>query len=101
MLKVGQVVDIKALHLQGLSIRQIAAQTGLARNTIRKVLRGQHPLKCQATPRPGKLAGFTDYLQGRVAEFPLSAVRLLDEIRPMGYTGSLVTPRRFQGGETA
>jgi transposase len=95
MLKVGHLVDIKALHLQGHSIRAIVEMTGLARNTIRKVLRGQHTLKRRSAPRPGKLDPFKDYLRQRVAEHPLSAVRLIDEIRPMGYEGSLVTLRRF------
>src|SRR5262249_7081072 len=35
------------------------------------------------------------YLRQRRAEHPLSAVRLIGEIRPMGYTGSLPTLRRF------
>ena len=95
MLTVDQVVDIKALHQQGHSIRAIAALTGLARNTIRKVLRGQHPLKRRPAPRPGKLDPFADYLRRRSAEHPLSAVRLLEEIRPMGYAGSIATLRRF------
>jgi len=95
MLTVDQVVDIKALHQQGHSIRAIAQVTGLARNTIRKALRGQHPLKRRPAPRPGKLDPFAAYLRQRSAEHPLSAVRLLEEIRPMGYTGSVATLRRF------
>jgi transposase len=98
MLKVGQIVDIKSLHQQGHSIRAIAAMTGLARNTIRKVLRDRHPVKRRPAPRPGKLDPFKDFLRARIAEHPLSAVRLIGEIRPMGYEGSLVTLRRFLAG---
>jgi transposase len=95
MLKVGHIVDIKTLHQQGYSIRAVAEATGFARNTARKALRGQHPLKRQATPRLGKLDPFHDCLRQRCAEHPLSAVRLLAEIRPMGHAGSVDTLRRF------
>jgi transposase len=98
MLQVDQIVDIKSLHQQGYSIRTIAQVTGFARNTIRKVLRGGHAGKRRPVTRPGKLDPFTDYLRHRCAEHPLSAVRLLDEIRPMGYTGSIDTLRRFLAG---
>jgi len=95
MLQVGHIVDIKALHKQDHPIRAIAAMTGLARNTIRKVIRGDHTAKRRAVASPGKLDPFKDYLRGRVADYPLSAVRLLQEIRPMGYTGSVDTLRLF------
>src|SRR6266516_2409448 len=95
MLKVSQSMDIKALYQQGHSIRTIAEMTGLARNTIRKVLRGQYAAKRRVAVRPGKLDPFKDYLRARIAEHPLSAVRLIDEIRPMGYSGSVDTLRLF------
>lgn len=41
MIGVSLHMDILVLHKQGLSIRDIARQTGLSRNTVRKVLRGQ------------------------------------------------------------
>lgn len=95
MIGVDQRMDILLLHKQGLSIRDIARQCGLSRNTVRKVLRSQHDGSRKPSPRTGKLDPFKDYLSGRRAELPLSAVRLLDEIRPMGYTGSVITLRRF------
>jgi transposase len=95
MITVGQLMDIHTLHKQGLSIREIARQTDLSRNTVRKVLRGQHDLVRKPSDRSSKLDPYKDYLRRRRAELPLSAVRLLDEIRPMGYTGSVITLRRF------
>jgi transposase len=59
------------------------------------VLRGQHTPTRQPASRSSKLDPFKDYLRQRRAEHPLSAVRLIEEIRPMGYTGSLPTLRRF------
>src|SRR5262245_5608035 len=95
MIGVSLFMDILGLHQQGLSIRDIARHTGLSRNTVRKVLRGQHDLVRKSAERASKLDPFKDYLRRRRAELPLSAVRLLDEIRPMGYQGSVVTLRRF------
>lgn len=95
MIQVGQFMDIHQLHQQGHSIRAIAEMTGLARNTIRRVLRGQHSLKRQDSPRSSKLDDFKDYVRTRYQEVRLSAVRLLEEIQPMGYTGSIATLRRF------
>jgi len=44
MIKVDQLMHIKQLHAEGHSIRDIARVTGHARNTVRKVLRGEHEL---------------------------------------------------------
>lgn len=95
MIKVDQFMDIKELQQQGHSIRDIARITGLARNTIRKVLRGEHAMKMQPSPRDSLLDPFKDYLCQRFQEHGLSAVRLLEEIQPMGYTGSIATLRRY------
>ena len=98
MIKVNQYMDILSLHKEGLSIRAIAERTGHSRNTVRKILRGEHDLKTKSTDRASKLDPFKDYLAARHAEFGLSAVRLIDEIKPMGYEGSVVTVRRFLAG---
>ena len=95
MIKVDQFMDIHDLHRQRHSIRTIARITGHSRNTVRKVLRGEHDLKCRPSPRPSKLDPFKDYLRQRFEQYRLSAVRLIEEIRPMGYAGSLATLRRF------
>lgn len=49
MLRVEQVMNIKELSKDGVPIRQIAEMTGHSRNTVRKVLRGEHELKYQGT----------------------------------------------------
>lgn len=95
MITVEQFMDIKILKQEGLSIRQIAERTGQARNTVRKVLRGEHSGKFNSPQRSSKLNPFKDYLRQRFEQFGLSAVRLLEEIRPMGYQGSAVTVRRY------
>jgi transposase len=95
MIGVDQRMDIHELRREGHSLRTIARITGLSRNTVRKVLRGEHDLHRQPAAKTSKLDPFKDYLRRRRAEHPLSAVRLLEEIRPMGYDGSLATLRRF------
>jgi transposase len=95
MIKVDQFMNIKELKQHGHSIRDIAILTGHSRNTIRKVLRGEHTLKAHSAPRTSQLDPFKDYLRTRYEEHHLSAVRLMAEIGPMGYTGSLATLRRY------
>lgn len=95
MIKVDQFMDIKELQQQGHSIRDIARLTGLSRNTVRKALRGEHTLKVKSTSRSSQIDPFQDYLRQRFEEHGLSAVRLIAEIRPMGYSGSIATLRRF------
>lgn len=95
MITVSQYVDVKELRAEGLSIRDISRRTGLSRNTVRRVLRDQHPMRVRSGPRGSKLDPFKDYLRQRFERYQLSAVRLIEEIRPMGYAGSLPTVRRF------
>jgi len=47
------------------------------------------------TQRHSRLDAFKEYLRQRWESCGLSAVRLLPEIQAMGYTGSVVTLRRF------
>lgn len=95
MFKTEQWMDIQLLHKQGHSIREIARQTGYARNTVRRLLRGQEAPVYQTPRRRSGIDDFKDYLTERFTASGLSAVRLLEELRPMGFTGSLHMVRRF------
>jgi transposase len=95
MLTVEEWMDVKLLANQGFSRREIARRTGYSRNTIAKILRQPAPTPFPKPSRPSKLDPFKPYLQQRLQEGSLSAVRLLDEIRPMGYTGCVHLLRRF------
>lgn len=88
-------MDIKAKHQAGTSIREIARQTGLSRNTIRKMLRAEHSGTYTRKP-PDKtvLSPFEPYLREHWKE--KNAALLFEDIRAMGYTGSAVTVRRFR-----
>ena len=80
MITVDQFMDIKSRHQNGQSIGNIEHSTELARNTIRKVLRGEHAVektksRTQAISRASKLDEFKDYIRKREDEFDLSQNR--------------------------
>ncbi len=95
MLKLEAWMDVKDLHRQGHSIRTIAEMTGLARNTVRRVLREPAPHPAKKRARSSRLDPYKLYLERRHAECALSAVRLLEEIGGMGYAGGIDVVRRF------
>jgi len=95
MIRWEQFMDIKSLAAEGLSRREIARLTGMSRNTVRKVLRGQHPMRVKAAVRGSALDPYKAHVRDRFERYGLSAVRLIEEIRPLGYTGSVVTLRRY------
>jgi transposase len=94
MLTQEQSVEIKVLARQGHSIKTIARELGLSRNTVRKYLRHDAPLPHyrQRSPRPCKLDPFKAYLQQRIeAARPqwIPATVLLRELREQGYGGGI------------
>ncbi|NJO85048.1 MAG: transposase [Blastochloris sp.] len=86
---------IRDLALQGLSIRTIAQQTGIARNTVRKYLRGTP----EAAPRPRrgtKLDPFKDQIRRWIHEDRLlNCPTMLERLKAAGYTGSISILKAF------
>ncbi len=95
MLRAEDWMDIHALRREGHSIKAIARLTGFSRNTVRRQLRLARPAEFPKCSRPSVLDPFKPYLEARQRECSLSAVRLLAEIRPMGYQGSIDVLRRY------
>ncbi len=95
MLRLEEWMDIRTLHKEGHSIKEIVRQTGRSRNTVRRVLREAGPSGFKKPERPTCLDSFKGYLVERFESCGLSAVRLLPEIQAMGYTGSITTLRRY------
>ena len=93
MITSEEYMEIEVLRRQGGSLREIATETGLAVNTVRKYLREGAPRrKAGAVRRPSKLDGFDGYLRERIeAAKPhwIPATVLLREIEERGYRGSL------------
>lgn len=100
MLRKEAIVEIKILSRGGLSVRSIAKELGISRNTVRKYLRGE-AVKESGRRRPGrprKLAPYEDWLRRRVETakpFRVPATVLHREIRAMGFDGTERTVRRF------
>lgn len=95
MLNIDHYMDIKDLHRQGHSIRQISRITGRSRNTVRKVLQANRAPVFKAPRRASKLDPYKEHIRARIHECNLSAVRLLKEIRSMGYDGGYTILKDF------
>jgi transposase len=91
-------MEVKDLRRNGLSIREIARTTGLSRNSVRAILRERVHQAFQSPHRGSKLDPFKGFIDNRLKGCPLSAVRILEEIEPMGYSGSLDTVQRYIRG---
>jgi transposase len=92
-------VEIDVLHRQGKGIREIAREMGIARNTVRAILRGEHRASYgPRSARPTKLEPFTGYLQDRLVragKVQLHATVLLREIRDLGYEGGITQLKEY------
>src|SRR5262249_12448943 len=95
MIRLEQWMDVKELHRQGLSQRQIAEATGLARNTVAKILKQPAPKPSQKPARKSSLDPYKPYLTERWQQYRLRAPRLLEEVRAQGYSGSINLVQRF------
>jgi transposase len=95
MLRSKTVLTLRELAAQGQSIRTIAAQTGIARNTVRKYLRGAP----QAAPRPrraSKLDPFKNQIRQWIVEDRLlNCETMLERLKAQGYTGSISVLKAF------
>lgn len=88
-------MEIKDLHRQGLSKREIARRTGKSRNTIDKLLVQSSPRPFQKPQRTSRSDPYKPYLSARWKDYRLSCTRLLKEIRAQGYAGCLNLVQRF------
>lgn len=95
MLSEEDDVDIHALKRQGMTISEIARRTDHDRKTIRAYLAGQRSPGTRIRAMPDPFDVFIDYVTARLTEDPhLWAATLLDELRPLGFTGSYPTLTR-------
>ena len=95
MLKEEGVMEINILRRQGYSIRGIARELGLSRNTVREYLRtGKQSVYSSRPVRKSKLDAFKPYIQKRVAAARpnwIPATVICREIRASGYQGGIRT----------
>jgi len=99
MLGTEGFVDIQVLHRQGKSIKGIARELGVSRNTVRRYVRTDTAPEFKACQsRTGKLDPFKDYLHQRVAAAHpnwIPATVLFDEIKASGFTGGITILRDY------
>ena len=87
---------IRELLREGLSVSEIARQTGRDRKTIRKVRDAPgHPGPQERRKRGSKLDHNEPYLRQRATAGVLNAVKLLEEVRRRGYPGGITLIREF------
>jgi transposase len=95
MLRSRTVQTIRDLATQGKSIRAIVAETGIARNTVRKYLRGT-PVAAPRPRRPSKLDPFKEQIRRWMAEDRLlNCETMLERLQAQGYTGSITILKDF------
>lgn len=95
MLRSGTINTIHELATQGKSIREIARTVGIARNTVRRCLRG----KREAVPRP-KRGSVLDPYKGQIRQWIqqdhlYNCETMLSRLREMGYRGNATILRDF------
>lgn len=103
MLTKEAIMEIKLLERRGLSIRAIARELGISRNTVRCYLRGEAVREStkRGPGRPGKVGPYEEWLRRRVeaaAPIRLPATVLHREIEAMGFDGTVRTVQRFVSG---
>ena len=117
MLIVETIGRIRREHLvKGKSIREIARDLNLSRNTVRKVLRSgetsfSYEREVQPRPKLGRWREELDRLlaknAGAAVRERLTLIRLFEELRALGYDGGYDAVRRYarvwsrRAGQTA
>ena len=80
--------QIQALRAQGIGIKPIMRETGLARETVRRFYRAATADELPGGGRPSLLDDYKPYLHQRWNEGCTSIRRLHAELKQRGYTGS-------------
>jgi transposase len=99
MVGVEAALEIQVLHRHGKSIREIARETGVARNTVRRYLRDEEAARYKPRPpRSTKLEPFKAYVAERLGSAApewIPASVLLMELRERGYCGGYTMLKLF------
>jgi len=97
MLRSGQVNTIREMAVQGKPVRAIARELGLARNTVRRYVRGTAAAVAASRPRRGsKLDPFKGQIRRWVREDHLyNCETMLLRLRALGYSGQISILKDF------
>lgn len=91
---------IKDLYRKGVSISEIARQTGHDRKTVRKLATAPLavPPQRRLSSRPTKLDPFVAHLEQRLADGVTNAFKLFVEIQAQGYSGKYTRVKDWMSG---
>lgn len=98
MIKVGRIVQIRECKTNGLSKAATARALGIDRKTVAKYWEGSStdPELPRYKQRRSLVEPYHEYIIKRLTKWPeLSAERIYQEIKEMGYAGSRRTVRRY------
>ena len=105
MLVVETIARIRREHLsRGKSIKEIARDLKISRNTVRKILRSgetsfSYVREVQPRPKLGRWKADVDRMLTKNADAPsrepLTLIRLFEELRALGYEGGYDAVRRY------
>ena len=96
MLGGGKMKELYELKGEDCSIRGIARELGISRNTVRKYVRSPEVPKPMTRAKRGtKLDAYKEYIDVRLAEGLENCVVLLREIRELGYDGCYATLTKY------
>ena len=96
LLKVREVKEIYEMKGAGRSIRGIAEDLGIARNTVRRYLKSPESMSPRPRARRGSnLDQYGDYIEQRLSQGLENCVVLHRELKAMGYDGGYTTLKRY------
>ena len=75
---------IRNIREKGMSIKSIAKELSISRNSVRKYLRSE-PKNRQNRKRGSKLDPYRDRIRELINKHNLSSVKILEEIRKLSY----------------
>ena len=92
MITVGMMKEIYEMKGAGCSIRKIARELDISRNTVRRYLKSPEAMRPKPRPPRGSMLDpYTEYIDGRMAEGLENCVVLHREIKARGYQGCYST----------
>ncbi len=86
---------VKKLHSEGVSIRQIARDMDMSRNTVRKWLRSEEKPKYTRKHYPTKIDEYKGQIKKWYLESGYIGARIYRELKKEGYDGSINPVYRY------